>query len=183
MHPWKVLSHRSLLKIVPWLEVVREQVQLPDGQVVDDYYTIRLPEYSVVVALTPDGRVVAERHYKHGLRAVSLSLPAGYLADGEEPLRGAQRELSEETGYTSDRWLSLGRFVVDGNRGCGVAHFFLARDCAKVCQPDNDDLEEIQVELLAFDEMLDAIRFGQALEVCTATAVGLAYMELSRHGY
>ena len=181
LHCWKVLSCQSVLKISPWLEVVREQVQLPDGRIVRDYYTVRLPDYAVVVPLTPDGRVVTERHYKHGPRAVTVSLPAGYLADDEDPLQGAQRELLEETGYVSDQWLPLGRFVVDGNRGCGVGHFFLARGCRQVCQPDSGDLEETQVQLLTFDEMIDAIRSNGALEICTVTALGLAYMEANRY--
>lgn len=182
LHYWKVLSCQSLLKVLPWLEVVCEQVQPPDGRVVDDYYAIRLPDYTVVVALTPDGRVVAERHYKHGSRAVTLSLPAGYLAEGEDPLHGARRELFEETGYVSDQWSPLGRFVVDGNRGCGVAHFFLARNCTKICEPDSSDLEETQVQLLTFDEMIDAVRSDEAPKICTAAALGLVYMEMNQYG-
>ncbi|MGH2499881.1 MAG: NUDIX hydrolase, partial [Candidatus Limnocylindria bacterium] len=58
------------------------------------------------------------RSYKHGPRAVGLSLPAGYLDDGEEPLDAARRELREESGHEAEGWTSLGRFVVDGNYGC-----------------------------------------------------------------
>lgn len=183
MRPWKVLARRSLLKIPPWIEVASEQVELPSGQIIDDYYTIKLLDYAVIVALTPDGYVVAERHYKHALRTVTLCLPAGYLDDGEVPLDGAQRELREETGYASNNWTALGKFVIDGNRGCGTAHFFLAQDCRKVGQPDGSDLEEIQIAFLTIEAMLselqDGLRSGHALEMPTLTALSLARNELS----
>src|SRR5947207_11562367 len=101
------------------MRVWSEAVQLPDGRVVEEFSTIELPDYVVVVALTPDGRVVVERNYKHGPRRVCLNLPAGYLERGEEPLAAARRELLEETGYAAEEWVSLGGFAKDGNRGCG----------------------------------------------------------------
>ncbi len=68
-------------------------------------------------AQTDKGAVVMARHYKHGPRHVILSLPAGHLEPGEQPLDSAKRELLEETGFVADDkdWRSLGSFVVSGN--------------------------------------------------------------------
>lgn len=183
LQPWKVLSRRTILTVHPWLEVASERVQLPSGQIVDDFYAVRLPDYAMIVALAPDGRVIAERHYQHALRTVELCLPAGYLDDGEDPLHAAQRELREETGYASDNWVSLGRFVPDTNRGCGIAHFYLARGCTKVCEPDSGDLEEMQIELLPMGLLLaqlrDAIRAGRLQEMSLVAVLSLAQAELA----
>lgn len=108
-------------------------------------------------------------------------MPAGYLNVGENPLLGAQRKLRKETGYASEQWKTLGRFVVDGNRGCGVANFFLAQNCEQVSQPISGDLEEIHVQLMELDDVLNVLRADQPLELCTATALALAYMEI--HNY
>ncbi len=174
---WRTLSNRSLLKVEPWLEVTRQEVRLPNGQVVDDYYAIRLPGYVVVVALTAEGLILAERHYKHGPRAVTLGLPAGYLEPGEDPLVAAQRELREETGYASQDWQVLGEFVVDGNRGCGVANLFLARDCHPIGPVDSDDLEQTEVCLYTLEELCAVMRSRQPMELCTVAALGRVVIE------
>jgi ADP-ribose pyrophosphatase len=158
--------------------VVRERVELPDGRRLDDYYSIDMPPYVVVVALTAGGMLVAERHYRPALRKVSVTVPAGYLVEGEDPLSGARRELREETGYEASGWTPLGEFVVDGNRGCGTAHFFLAREARQVADPDGLDLAEMMVELIEPASFLASLRSGGPHELATAAAVGLALFEL-----
>jgi ADP-ribose pyrophosphatase len=75
------------------MEVAVEAVELPDGRVVDEFLSVKTRDFAMVVAFTADGRIVMERSYKHGVRRVALSLPAGYLEPGENPLAAAQREL------------------------------------------------------------------------------------------
>ena len=186
VEPWKILASQSRFAAPPWLEVQQQQIELPNGVVVDDYYVIQLRDWSIIVALTDEGLVVTERHYKHALRVSTLCFPAGYLNDGEDPLDGAGRELREETGYVSAAWRSLGSFALDGNRGCGVGHIFLARDCRLTVEPNSGDLEEIRVELLPFsavlDELLAASHAGKIQEIGTIAAVCLARLALDRGG-
>jgi ADP-ribose pyrophosphatase len=177
--PWRALGGERLLAIPPWIELRRESWQLPDGRQIDDYYRLDLPPYAVIAALTPARELVAERHFRPGAGAVTLALPSGYLDPGEEPLAAARRELLEETGYEATDWSTLGRFVVDGNRGCGVAHLFVARGARKVRDPDSKDLAEMAIELVAVPAFLDAIRRGESAELATAAAVALAASELT----
>jgi ADP-ribose pyrophosphatase len=177
---WRSLATKSLLKIPPWIEVLRESWQLPDGRRIDDYYRLDLPAYTVIAAVTPAGVLVAERHFRPGARQVTLALPSGYLHNGEDPLAGAQRELREETGYEAREWSPLGRFVVDGNRGCGTAHLFLARGAQQVAEPDQSDLAEMGIELITLDAFIHAVRRGRSVELATAAALGLAAVELGR---
>ena len=50
---------------------------------------------------------------------VGVSLPAGYVEDGESYIEAAKRELLEETGYVSDMLIPLGGFYQD--IGCSSA--------------------------------------------------------------
>jgi ADP-ribose pyrophosphatase len=171
---WETLSRRKVVDCHPWLRLWAEDVQLPDGRVVEGFFTIEMPDYVVDVALTPDGRVVVERNYKHGPRRVCLNLPAGYVEPGEEPLAAARRELLEETGYVAQEWLALGGFTNDGNRGCGMGHLFLAHQAQKVADPDAGDLEEMEIGLMGLDEVIEAVRRGDVAVLSMAAAIGLA---------
>jgi ADP-ribose pyrophosphatase len=175
---WHVLQRREMLDARPWLRVFLEIVRLPNGSVIDNFSAVEMPEYVNVVAVTRDGRAVLTHGYKHGLRRTSYHLPGGYLEPGEAPQEAAQRELLEETGYIAERWEALGSFVVDGNRGCGTGHLFLATAAYAVTEPDSGDLEEAAVGLLELDDVLNATRQGGIGVLSNAAAIGLALVTL-----
>ncbi len=159
------------------MEVGVERVELPEGRVVDEYLWVRTRDFAMAVAITPDGRVVLERSYKHGPRNVALSLPAGYVEIGETPDQTARRELREETGYTSDEWRPLGSFTVDGNYGVCTAHFFLAQSArmsGEAGGAGHDDLEEIEVLTLPLADALAAVARGEVAQLSSAAAIALA---------
>lgn len=89
-------------------------------------------------------------HWDHEL----ISLPAGRFDGEEDPLVCAQRELLEETGFTSGDWelfdkghpyrpMIWERFV------------FIARDCKKISEQHLDPGERIACEVVSFDEFLN----------------------------
>ncbi|MGI8687927.1 MAG: NUDIX hydrolase [Thermomicrobiales bacterium] len=171
---WVVLRRHELADRRPWLRLWSEDVQLPDGRIVEGFTQLEMPDVAVIVALTPDNRVIVEWNYKHGPRRVCLNLPAGYLEAGEEPLAAARRELLEETGYAADEWVPLGQFANDGNRGAGTSFLFLARGARQIAQPDAGDLEELAIALMPMDELSDAVRNGEVAILTIAAAIGLA---------
>ncbi len=171
---WEILDERYVYKAPPWIQVSVQQVRLPDGQIIDDYHQIQLPEYVVVFAQTSAGDVIVERAYKHGAGKVCLNLPAGLIEAGETPLETAQRELLEETGYVSDEWRPLGSFVQHGNYGCGKAHLFAAKSARRVAQADSGDLGEAEILLLRPAEIVNAFKTGQVALLGIATAFALA---------
>ncbi len=90
-----------------FLEVRRDDVQLPDGSAATREY-IWHPGAVAVVALLDDGRVVMVRQYRYPLAKVLLEFPAGKRDPGESTLACAMRELREETGYTASEWAYAG---------------------------------------------------------------------------
>jgi len=152
-------------------------VELPNGRALDDFYRIILPHFAVAVPFTKAGEMVMIRSYKHGAERVTLCAPAGLINPGESPLQAAQRELLEETGYSSPDWRDLGSFVVEGNRQCGTAHLFLARDSSQVTVPNNPDpYEAVQIELMKPHDFLRAVDGGDVALLATVSAVCLAML-------
>jgi ADP-ribose pyrophosphatase len=179
LKPWQTLSRRELVNGRPWLRLMAEDIQLPDGRIVRDFYTIEAPDYVMIVALTADTKAaIVERSYKHGPGRVSLTLPAGYIEPGEEPATAARRELLEETGHAADSWQHLGTFTVDGNRGCGAAHIYLARDARRTAAPDAGDLEEMEIHFLTLPALRAALFRGDVAQLPVVAAIGMATIAL-----
>lgn len=157
----------------PWFRIVAEKVQLPDGRVIEDFHRIENRDYAVIFPLVAPGEALCIWHYKHGPQRETLAVPAGYVEPGEAPLAAAKRELREETGLEAASWTALGSFTVDGNRDCGKAHVFLARDTRKVAEPDSDDLEENRLETLKLDALRRHLRDGSVATLGAAAAISL----------
>ena len=101
MKPWKMLSS-ELLVDAPWLKVAKEKCELPNGKVIDDFYTLWQPDWVMILPRTKDGKWVMTKQYRHGIQKIALEFPAGIIDKGETPELAAIRELQEECGYTLD---------------------------------------------------------------------------------
>ena len=178
MKPWRVLAKRLVLERPPWLTVGEQDVELPDGTVLKDFNWIATRPFAIVVPLLDGDRTILVRSFKLGVGAISLSLPAGYLEDAEEPLDGAKRELREETGHEAPEWLTLGRYVVDGNYGSGYMHAFIAKGAVKVCEPHSGDHEEQELLVMPFKDAIAKLRSGEVAQLSSAAALGLAAIAL-----
>jgi ADP-ribose pyrophosphatase len=179
LRPWQTLSRRIILSYGKFLTLESHTVELPDGRVISEWPWVITPDYANVLAVTEEGLFLCFRQTKYAVDGPSLAPVGGYLEPSEEPLAGAQRELLEETGYEALDWIDLGHFGVDGNRGAGVAHLFLARGARRVAQPRGDDLEEqhlLHLSRLELEVALDAGQF-KLLSWTTVVALALRYLD------
>lgn len=174
---WKTLASTVAFSARPWLEISRETVELPDGQVIDDFHQIWITDYVMILAETEAGEIVLERQYKHGVRNITVTFPTGAIEPGENPLDAAKRELLEETGYSSEDWSPMRVLNVQGNYGSGKAHFYHARKARQSAPPASGDLEEIQVELHSIAALPQLVSSGQMVLLDCVAMVALAAMQ------
>ena len=172
---WRVTSS-SYVVDTEHLRLRKDRIELPDGRTIDDYYVRESRGFVVIFATTLDRRVVLVRQYKHGIGKVLLELPAGAIDPGETPLQTAQREFTEETGYTGTMEL-VRTFCTDPTNADTVAYLFCAPN-AQLTGKQNLGLgEEITVELATFDELHALVRDGT---IDSVTHVAAIYSMLDR---
>ena len=174
---WRTRSREVVLSAPPYLVVEDHTVELPDGRVIPDWKWVITPDYVNVVAVTDEGRFVCFRQTKYAVEGTTLAPVAGYLETGEDPSAAARRELLEETGYESEDWTSLGSYAVDGNRGAGVGHLFLARGARHVSEVvDPGDLEDQELLLLTREQVEAALDAGEFKVLNWSAAMALALL-------
>jgi ADP-ribose pyrophosphatase len=176
MQPWKTKSRRTVYSQPPWIDLELHEVQLPDGRIIADWAWVKTPAFVNVVAITDDDRFICFRQVKYAVQGTTLATVGGYCEPDEDPRVAAERELMEETGYTAAQFTHLGSFPVDGNRGAGVAHLWLATGARKAAEINADDLEEQEMLLLTREAVRQALLAGEFKGLSWAAAVAMALL-------
>jgi len=178
LKPWKILDSKYLYK-TNGIALRIDQCEVSNGTIFEPY-VLECGTWVNVVALTREREVILEKQYRHGVGQVMLEIPAGVMdAEDENPLQTAQRELLEETGYTSDRFIEVGKVYPNPATHNNLTYSFLALDVEKVGRQHLDETEEIDVSLMPLDELVSTAIAGglpQALHI-SALFFALAYLE------
>lgn len=157
------LAERPLTEDVAWtgriFNVDRLRVQLPDGRnAIRD--VVRHPGAVAVVALTDEGRICLVRQYRTALGRVTVEIPAGKLAAGEDPLECASRELLEETGMEAEKIAYLTTIASSAGFCDELIHIYMATGLSfSKSSPDADEF--INVDLVEVGELVDAVLDGR----------------------
>src|SRR6266852_9012388 len=128
--PWTTLSSQQILD-TPHLKIRCEQVAVPNGPIIPDYYIIENRGWVGIVPVTEDGRFLINKQYKHGIGREVLEFPAGAIdADESEPELTAHRELMEETGYSvvGGQLEPLAHFYANPTGASTPVWWYLARE-------------------------------------------------------
>lgn len=150
----------------PWFDLVAKTMRPGEAP----YYSLRLPDYVGVLALTEEGRVLAVRQYRPAIEQFTIEFPAGLVDAGESPAETARRELLEETGYAAETVEIIGEMSTDTGR---LSNRIWACFAPRVRREINRETEAgIETVTYSPDELLEAIRSGQfhhALHVAILT--------------
>lgn len=121
--------------------------RLPDGRK-SDFFVIESPDWVNVIPVTTGGDIVLIEQFRHGTEDVHLELPGGLIDPGETQEKAAERELLEETGYSSDNWVLMGPSRPNPAIQNNTIYHFLALDCEKKAKTAFDANESIVTKLV-----------------------------------
>jgi 8-oxo-dGTP pyrophosphatase MutT (NUDIX family) len=183
MYGWKVLASIELFKTA-FFRLRSDRCQLPDGRVMPNYYVMEFTDWVNIVPITSEGQVLAIKQYRHGSGRVHLEVPGGTLDPRfpEDPEVAGQRELLEETGYTSTRWIKCGVHFPNPALQSNRLHTYLALDCLKVSEPHLDPFEDLALEPFALSELQKKLEDGEFSHSLIMASVILALPKLRELG-
>jgi 8-oxo-dGTP pyrophosphatase MutT (NUDIX family) len=174
LKPWKILESNYLRPRYRF-----DQCELPNGKVFEAT-ALEFRSWASVMALTKNQEVVLVRQYRHGAQDVFWEFPGGVVDDGESPLNGAQRELSEETGYTTSNIIEIGKFYPNPALQTNLMYGYLAYDAEKTTVQELDDAEDIEVHLVPLDELIAMTKRGEFLNGLQVAVLFHALAHLNR---
>ena len=154
----------NLLKRRTRLDSVNENLE-------GDFYILEAPPWINVIPITPDGEIILVEQFRHGTQSPTLEIPGGMVDAGENPLEGAQRELLEETGYSSESWKSLGKVSSNPSMMNNFTHMFVDEDCEYVGAQNPDEHERIEVHTLPMPQFLEYVEDGSIHHAIVLAAV------------
>lgn len=111
----------------------------------------------IIVAVTPDDRVLLVEQYRAAIEKKTIEMPAGLVGDladsvDEHAIEAAHRELLEETGYQAGRI----EFLMAGPSSSGMSNeimaFVRAYDLVRVHAGGGDETEDIVVHEIPREE-------------------------------
>lgn len=169
MEKWKTIDSKYIIQR-PWATLRVDKLEMPNGNIKEEYYVLEYPTWVNMVALTEDNQVIFVKQYRHGAGRIMVELPAGVVEDNEDPEIAARRELLEETGYAFDDISYVCELFANPATSGNITYTYLLTGGRKVQEQDLDPSEDIEVVLMDLEEAKQFLfdnKIGQALH-CSA---------------
>lgn len=183
LQKWQIINSKMVLNH-RWCQVRQDEVKLPSGAVIDDYFVNIKPDIVLVFPITANREVIFVRQYRHGAENFFIELPAGRFDPIQESAEDAGlRELQEETGYTAKQLIKIATLYDNPSKETNQIHLFLAEDVVKVGEQNLDITEEIEVMLIPIASILEKITQGEISVAGTVAALFLGLRFVSEQSF
>lgn len=179
MEKWTLLDSKYIIKR-PWATLRVDKLQLPNGNIKDEYYILEYPTWVNMVGITEQNTILFVRQYRHGAGEILVELPAGVVEEDESPELAARRELLEETGYAFDTIEYICALFANPATSGNTTYTYLLRGGKKVqeqCLDNSEDIEVVEMGIEQAKSFLFNNQLGQALH-SAALFYAFKYMDI-----
>lgn len=123
-----------------------------------------------VAAIDDNMNILLVSQFRYPYNEEILEIPAGKLEAGEEPYGAALRELEEETGFTTDKLISLGTMYPSPGYTDEVINIYYTDNLIKTSQKLDED-EFLSVYKMQFWDAYERVLDGRIKDAKTQIAI------------
>ncbi len=155
---WERIESKEIADCVVFK--VRENL-MQNGDKTGKFYVIENPDWVNIVALTKDFDVVLIEQFRQGIEEVILEIPGGMIDGDELPETAARRELLEETGYSAEEFVFLGKSRPNPAIQNNWIYHFAAINAEKTGEVAFDEHESVVTKLCPVMRIPNLIQTGE----------------------
>lgn len=124
-----------------------------------EFISFRFPDWVVILAETPDNKLLIVRQYRHGAHTFHWELPGGCIdAADPDPLAAGLRELKEETGYEGEDAVLLGSISPNPALQSNRCYTVYVRNARKTGPAQLEATESLECCTMPLEEVVALIR-------------------------
>jgi 8-oxo-dGTP pyrophosphatase MutT (NUDIX family) len=172
-NPWISVRQNIIFQNKFGLTVRDDDVITPSGKP-GKYTVINGGDFVQIIAVDSLKKIVMETQWRYTVDQEFLEIPSGRIDSGEDPLTAAQRELSEETGITANKWTKMGEFWSLNGIAKTLGHYYLAQDLIISNQSHQEETEKITHKFIDYQKLISNLSFYNVADAESALGLLLA---------
>ncbi|HEY4601317.1 MAG TPA: NUDIX hydrolase [Cerasibacillus sp.] len=170
MKKWKTLQSNYLYQ-TPFGNLRKDMCELPDGQVIENYYVNEYSDWVNAIVLTEENNIVLVKQYRYAANDFFIEIPAGKREKGETYKEAILREIREETGFVSDEEpILLSECFVNPATQTNKVRTYLIRNAYQAFEQELDPIEFIDIKIMDIDTLGELIDRGEVTQFFTVSA-------------
>ncbi|MDL2363306.1 MAG: NUDIX hydrolase [Patescibacteria group bacterium] len=179
MSDWQTLSSETIYE-THWIKVRRDQALNHKGQETT-FSVISLQHPSVnVIATNEQGELFIQKNFRYPVGKALWDIPAGG-SDGEDAVVAAKRELLEEAGLTSEKWVELGNYYSATGTSNMPGTIFWAQNAHKVTESCDDEEMLSEQQFMPVEEFEKLVQKGHVTDASVLSALYLFKLYREKH--
>lgn len=137
------------------------------------FTVVDISDWAVCVPKTKEGDFIIVQQFRAGFEKDTLEFPGGSVNKSEAPEKGAERELTEETGAIPAKMSLLGTMEPNPAFMSNLCHVYLAEGCEFTGETKPDKFEDTRAIKVSEAKLLEMIKNGEFSQSISLAAFGL----------